>query len=46
MTVVITKSNIRFTSKTSQAQKDSWYVHITKSLEVHDKKVLVLIEIM
>ena len=46
MTNVTTKLNVRFTWETAHAKKDSQHVHITESVEVHDKKVLILIEVM
>ena len=46
MTNVTTKLNVRFTWETTHAKKDSRHVHITESVEVHDKKVLISIEVM
>ena len=46
MTNVTTKLNVRFTWETTHAKKDSQHVHITESVEVHDKKVLISIEVM
>ena len=46
MTSVTTKLNVRFTWESTHAKKDSRHVHFTESVEVHDKKVYPLIEIM
>ena len=43
---VTTKLYLWFTWETTLAKKDSRYVHITESVEVHDKKVFLSIEVM
>ena len=46
MTNVTTKLNVRFTWETTHAKKDNQHVHITESVEVHDKKVLISIKVL
>ena len=45
MTSVTTKLNVRFTWESTHAKKDSRHVHITESIEVHDKKVFLSTEV-
>ena len=46
MSSVITKLTVRFTWENKLVKIDSRHVHITESVEIHDKKVFLSIEVM